>query len=127
MRCDNNCSDCVHWEECTSNHGSSFMGRCKIWKEINGKEYVDGDSEACENWLDVDDFNFGEPWHKENLPDFPLEEGNTYYVPLKLVGKERRFDGGRGTEFYIFGLDRNRQCITFADYNLPKNLKNLDS
>lgn len=63
--------------------------------------------------------NFGEPWHKKNLPDFELVEGETYLVPLKLLSKERRFDGGRGTEFYTFGLDYWRK-ITFSDSSLPK-------
>lgn len=32
----------------------------------------------------------------------PLEVGKTYLVPLKLLAKERRFDGSRGTEYYKF-------------------------
>lgn len=62
--------------------------------------------------------NFGKPWHTENLPSFELVEGETYLVPLKLLSKERRFDGGRGTEFYTFGIDNWRK-ITFSDYSLP--------
>ena len=49
-----------------------------------------------------EDFDFGEPMHSERLPQFPLEVGKTYLVPLKLIRKERRFDGGRGTEYYDF-------------------------
>lgn len=66
--------------------------------------------------------NFGEPWHKKNLPDFELIEGETYLVPLKLLSKERRFDGGRGTEFYTFGIDNWRK-ITFSDQFIPKIMK----
>lgn len=66
--------------------------------------------------------NFGEPWHKQNLPDFELVEGETYLVPLKLLSKERRFDGGRGTEFYTFGTDHYRK-ITFSDMSIPEIIK----
>lgn len=72
--------------------------------------------------------HFGEPTYTSNLPSFRLEEGEVYLVPLVLVGKERRFDGGRGTEFYRFSPskhDRHR-IITFTDYNLPKLYQNPD-
>jgi hypothetical protein len=75
---------------------------------------------------DKKDFIFGEPWHKNNLPVFDLEEGKTYLVSLKFLKKERRFDGGRGTEFYTFGIDDCRK-ITFNDYNLPRILKDNQS
>jgi hypothetical protein len=65
---------------------------------------------------------FEEPWHTEYLPDFPLKEGETYLVPLKLLSKERRFDGGRGTEFYTFGIDNWRK-ITFSDQSIPEIMK----
>lgn len=66
--------------------------------------------------------HFGEPIHKSNLPSFPLEEGKVYLVPLVLVSKERRFDGGRGTEFYRFCPNKYDHCrfLSFADYDLPK-------
>lgn len=65
--------------------------------------------------------NFGEPYHKENLPEFELKEGEIYLVPLKLLKKERRFDGGRGTEFYFFGdCERLGRYVSFSDYMLPK-------
>ena len=65
--------------------------------------------------------NFGEPWHTEYLPDFSLKEGETYLVPLKLLKKERRFDGGRGTEYYLFGdCEHLGRYISFSDYMLPK-------
>lgn len=65
---------------------------------------------------ETDDFEFGEPWHTKNLPPFPLIEGETYLVPLKLLAKERRFDGGRGTEFYLFGDCERLGCyVSFSD------------
>ena len=70
--------------------------------------------------------NFGEPWHGQNLPDFELVEGETYLVPLKLLSKERRFDGGRGTEFYTFGIDNWRK-ITFSDCSFLKIMKDENS
>ena len=120
---ENTCQDCKFWTECGENHGSNIMGFCSIWRSMNGKEITNSD-DMCENWQDVDDFDFGEATHTENLPDFPLNEGCTYLVPLKLLSKERRFDGGRGTEYYTFGIDNWRR-ITFADYNLP-NLKEIN-
>ena len=46
------------------------------------------------------EFEFGEPWHTENLPPFPLIEGETYLVPLKLLAKERRFDDASARSGY---------------------------
>lgn len=72
------------------------------------------------------EFEFGEPWHTKNLPPFPLIEGETYLVPLKLLAKERRFDGGRGTEFYLFGDCERLGCyVSFSDYNLPHGIKQV--
>ena len=74
----------------------------------------------------VDEFEFGEPWHKENLPPFPLIEGETYLVPLKLLSKERRFDGGRGTEFYLFGDCERLGCyVSFSDKNIPHGIRQV--
>ena len=112
------CGTCKYWIECSHNHGSSMMGWCSIWKNIDGKDLT-RDSDLCENWVDADDFEFGEPMHKENLPNFPLIEGETYLIPLKLIKRERRFDGGRGTEYYVFGM--NDWCkLSISDYALPK-------
>lgn len=72
------------------------------------------------------EFKFGEPWHTENLPPFPLIEGETYLVPLKLLSKERMFDGGRGTEFYLFGdEERLGRYISFSDYTLPQGIEQV--
>ena len=79
-------------------------------------------------------FEFGEPRHKDNLPDFDLEVGKTYLVPMKLLGKDRRFDGGRGTEYYEFHYetgDYGYKPFNIADYHMSKEIlqfdkKNLD-
>ena len=72
------------------------------------------------------EFDFGEPWHTENLPPFPLIEGETYLVPLKLLSKERRFDGGRGTEFYLFGdCERLGRYVSFSDKYIPHGIKQV--
>lgn len=67
------------------------------------------------------DNHFGEPWHTENLPPFPLVEGETYYIPMTLVEKERKFDGGRGTEFYHFA--RANQKLVLSDRYMSPNIK----
>lgn len=75
---------------------------------------------------ETDKFDFGEPWHTENLPPFPLIEGETYLVPLKLLAKERRFDGGRGTEFYLFGDCERLGCyVSFSDKYLPHGIRQV--
>ena len=72
-----------------------------------------------------EEFEFGEPRHKENLPDFELEVGKTYLVPMKLLEKDRRFDGGRGTEYYEFhyttGTYGYRPFI-IPDYHMSKEI-----
>ena len=73
-----------------------------------------------------EDFDFGEPMHTENLPDCPLEVGKTYLVPLKLLAKERRFDGGRGSEFYKFNYqteDYGYRPFSIIDYNMSKEIQ----
>lgn len=67
------------------------------------------------------DDHFGKPWHTENLPPFPLVEGETYYIPMTLVEKERKFDGGRGTEFYHFA--RANQELVLSDRYMSPNIK----
>lgn len=75
-----------------------------------------------------DEFEFGEPWHTKNLPPFPLIEGETYLVPLKLLSKERRFDGGRGTEFYLFGDCERLGCyVSFSDKYIPHGIKQVSN
>lgn len=79
-------------------------------------------------------FEFCEPRHKENLPDFDLEVGKTYLVPMKLLEKDRRFEGGRGTEYYEFHYTTGTygyRPFSIPDYHmtkeiLPFNNKNLD-
>lgn len=70
--------------------------------------------------------DFGEPWHTENLPDCPLVVGETYLVPLKLIAKERRFDGGRGTEYYKFNYQNDNygyRPFSISDYHMSKDIQ----
>lgn len=70
--------------------------------------------------------DFGEPWHTENLPDCPLEVGKTYLVPLKLLAKERRFDGGRGTEYYKFNYQNDNygyRPFSIVDSRMSKDIQ----
>lgn len=74
-------------------------------KEYKKRELARDDSmyrKFIQEIIDYDpedeDFDFGKPMHSERLPQFPLEVGKTYLVPLKLIRKDRLFDGGRGTE-----------------------------
>lgn len=80
-------------------------------------------------------FEFGEPRHKENLPDFDLEVGKTYLVPMKLLEKDRRFDGGRLSEYYEFHYTTGvygYSPFSIPDYHMTKEIlefdkKNLDN
>lgn len=118
----NVCQNCKFWTECGENHGSNIMGFCSVWRSMHGKEITEA-SDVCENWTN-EDCCFEESFYAGNLPNFPLNEGDTYFVPLKLLSKERRNDCGRETEYFTFGVDNWRK-ITFADYNFP-NIKELD-
>jgi hypothetical protein len=72
------------------------------------------------------EFEFGEPNHKENLPDFDLKVGETYLVPMKLLEKERSFDGGRGTEHYKFHYTTGTygyRPFTIPDYHMTKEIR----
>ena len=106
--------------------------------QILEKEYAIREAKDDDNYwrdwiqkiLDYDerdeDFDFGEPWHTENLPDCPLEVGKTYLVPLTLIAKERRFDGGRGTEYYKFNYqteDYGYRPFSISDYNMSKEIQ----
>ena len=79
------------------------------------------------NYDERDEENdFGEPWHTENLPECPLEVGKTYLVPLKLIAKERRFDGGRGTEYYKFNYCTETygyRPFSISDYHMSKDIQ----
>ena len=70
--------------------------------------------------------DFGEPKHTENLPDCPLEVGKTYLVPLKLIAKERRFEGGRNTEYYKFNYqteDYGYRPFSIVDWRMSKDIQ----
>ena len=72
-----------------------------------------------------DEFDFGEPMHPENLPECGLEIGKYYLVPMVLTSKERRFDGGRGTEYYEFDyLHTNSitKSIRIQDRHMSKRI-----
>ena len=73
-----------------------------------------------------EEFDFGEPMHTENLPSCPLEVGKTYLVPLKLLAKERRFDGGRGSEFYKFNYRTETygyRPFSISDFHMSKDIQ----
>lgn len=76
-----------------------------------------------------EEFEFGEPRHKKNLPDFELEVGKTYLVPMKLLEKDRRFDGGRGTEYYEFHYTTGEygyKPFSIPDYHMSKEILQFD-
>lgn len=76
-----------------------------------------------------EEFEFGEPNHKENLPDFDLEVGKTYLVPMKLLEKDRRFDGGRLSEYYEFHYTTGvygYRPFSVPDYHMTKEILPFD-
>lgn len=106
--------------------------------QILEKEHVKREAKGDDNFfrnyiqkiLDYDERDeendFGEPMHTENLPDCPLEVGKTYLVPLKLLAKERRFDGGRGTEYYKFNYrteDYGYRPFSIVDWRMSKDIQ----
>ena len=106
--------------------------------EILEKEYAIREAKEDDNYwrdwiqkiLDYDERDeeddFGEPWHTEFLPDCPLEVGKTYLVPLTLLAKERRFDGGRGTEYYKFNYrteDYGYRPFSIIDWRMSKDIQ----
>ena len=106
--------------------------------QILEKEYAIREAKDDDNYwrdwiqkiLDYDEkdeeFDFGEPLHTENLPDCPLEVGKTYLVPLQLIAKERRFDGGRGSEFYKFNYQTENygyRSFSIIDYDMSKDIQ----
>ena len=106
--------------------------------QILEKEYAIREAKEDDNYwrdwiqkiLDYDERDeendFGEPIHTEFLPDCPLEVGKTYLVPLKLIAKERRFDGGRGSEFYKFNyqtVDYGYCPFSIIDYYMSKDIQ----
>lgn len=74
-------------------------------------------------------FEFGEAKHVEYLPSCPLEQGKVYLVPMVLRNKDRKYDGGRGTEFYEFQYrtdDYNYMPIRITDYHMSKEIREFD-
>lgn len=94
------------------------------------KEHDDFFRDYIQKILDYDERDeeddFGEPMHTEFLPDCPLEVGKTYLVPLQLIAKERRFDGGRGTEYYKFNYrteDYGYRPFSIVDWRMSKDIQ----
>ena len=122
----------------TNGRYEKYSKTIKKMYQILEKEYAKREAKDDDNYwrdwiqkiLDYDEkdeeFDFGEPMHTENLPDCPLEVGKTYLVPLKLLAKERRFDGGRGTEYYKFNY-RTETCgyrpFSISDYHMSKDIQ----
>ena len=122
----------------TNGRYEKYSKTIKKMYQILEKEYTKREAkEDSTFWRDyiqkILDYNerdeendFGEPWHTESLPDCPLEVGKTYLVPLKLLAKERRFDGGRGTEFYKFSYqteDYGYRHFSIIDYHMTKDIR----
>ena len=121
-------------------HGryEKYSKTIKKMYQILEKEYAKREAKDDDNYwrdwiqkiLDYDERDeeddFGEPMHTENLPNCPLEVGKTYLVPLKLLAKERRFDGGRGTEYYKFNYRTENygyRPFSISDYNMTKEIQ----
>lgn len=121
-------------------HGryEKYSKTIKKMYQILEKEYAKREAKDDDNYwrdwiqkiLDYDErdeeFDFGEPWHTENLPDCPLEVGKTYLVPLKLLAKERLFDGGRGSEYYKFNYCTETygyRPFSISDYHMSKDIQ----
>ena len=105
-------------------------------KEYAKREGKEDDSfwrDYIQKILDYDERDeendFGEPIHTEFLPDCPLEVGKTYLVPLKLIAKERRFEGGRGTEYYKFNYrteDYGYRPFSIVDWRMSKEIREFN-
>ena len=122
----------------TNGRYEKYSKTIKKMYQILEKEYAIREAKDDDNYwrdwiqkiLDYDEkdeeFDFGEPMHTENLPDCYLEVGKTYLVPLKLIAKERRFDGGRGTEYYKFNYRTETygyRPFSISDYHMSKEIQ----
>ena len=122
----------------TNGRYEKYSKTIKKMYQILEKEYAIREAKDDDNYwrdwiqkiLDYDEkdeeFDFGEPMHTENLPDCYLEVGKTYLVPLKLIAKERRFDGGRGTEYYKFNYCTETygyRPFSISDYHMSKEIQ----
>ena len=122
----------------TSGRYEKYSKTIKKIYQILEKEYAKREAKEDDNIfrdyiqkiLDYDERDeendFGEPIHTEFLPDCPLEVGKTYLVPLKLLAKERRFDGGRGSEFYKFNYRTETygyRPFSIIDYYMSKDIQ----
>ena len=122
----------------TAGRYEKYSKTIKKMYQILEKEYAKREAKEEDNIfrdyiqkiLDYDERDeendFGEPIHTEFLPDCPLEVGKTYLVPLKLLAKERRFDGGRGSEFYKFNYrteDYGYRPFSIIDWRMSKDIQ----
>lgn len=122
----------------TNGRYEKYSKTIKKMYQILEKEYAIRETKDNDNYwrewiqkiLDYDERDeeddFGEPWHTENLPDCPLEVGKTYLVPLKLIAKERRYDGGRGTEYYKFNYQNDNygyRPFSIVDLRMTKDIQ----
>ena len=122
----------------TNGRYEKYSKTIKKMYQILEKEYAKREAKDDDNYwrdwiqkiLDYDEkdeeFDFGEPMHTENLPDCPLEVGKTYLVPLQLIAKERRFDGGRGSEFYKFNYRTETygyRPFSISDFHMSKDIQ----
>lgn len=105
----------------------------KIGEEQNNNREGKQIRKEIDKIVRIDDydekFEFGEPKHKKNLPDFDLEVGKTYLVPMKLLEKDRRFDGGRGTEYYEFHYTTGSygyRPFSIPDYHMSKDIQKFN-
>lgn len=122
----------------TAGRYEKYSKTIKKMYQILEKEYAKREAKDDDNYwrdwiqkiLDYDERDeendFGEPWHTENLPNCSLEVGKTYLVPLKLLAKERRFDGGRGSEYYKFNYCTETygyRPFSISDYHMSKDIQ----
>jgi hypothetical protein len=122
----------------TNGRYEKYSKTIKKMYQILEKEYAireeKDDNNYWRDWiqkiLDYDErdeeFDFGKPMHTENLPDCPLEVGKTYLVPMQLIAKERRFDGGRGSEFYKFNYRTDSygyRPFSISDFHMSKDIQ----
>ena len=122
----------------TNGRYEKYSKTIKKMYQILEKEYAKREAKDDDNYwrdwiqkiLDYDErdeeFDFGEPMHSERLPQFPLEIGKTYLVPLKLIRKDRLFDGGRGTEYYEFNYHMDNygyKSFRIPDYHMTSEIQ----
>lgn len=114
----NLCITCKFWEiidESPMSDNIKYVGSC------SKHNITTDDDDSCKDWKDERSLSHSksteEVWHTKNLPNFPIEEGKWYNIPAKFIRMERRFDGGRGTEFYMFEMEGGGHLF-IPDYHM---------